>query len=154
MINHHGWLQPLIGFSDYIGSTLPCDNIIYITIIVFIQSQWSCFTVNVVDYYILKFSVITHHGWLRPLVGIAAYIGSIFPSNYIIAINCLCWSLSIMYSFHCHRCWLLYFEVFLLFLITIQVYFLSSLSLCIKIEQCFGNWSIITELRIYKLGCD
>ena len=65
----------------------------------------------------LCFSWFPHCPWMRPLVQIAAYIGSTLLSNRIISICHHCFSTSTMSSFHRHRCWLLYFEVFLLFTI-------------------------------------
>ena len=57
-----------------------------------------------------SFLGIPPHGWVRPLVHNAAYIGSTFLIHRIIAINCHCFYPRIMASFHCHRCWLLYFD--------------------------------------------
>ena len=60
------------------------------------------------------FSVTLPHGWVRPLVGISAYIGSNFLSDRIIAIYHHCFPPSTMASFHYHHCWLLYFYFFMI----------------------------------------
>ena len=57
-----------------------------------------------------SFSVITHHGWVLPLIVFAAYIGSTLKIDHIIAINHHYFFPITMASFRRHRCWLLYFE--------------------------------------------
>ena len=112
-----------------ITSEVLCWDIIlpqYI-IIVFLQAQCRHFTVNVVDCCILKFSVTPPHRWLQPLIGIADYIVITLTSNHIINIYHHCFSLGTMASFNRHRCWFLYFEVFLWFLLTDECYHLFGL---------------------------
>ena len=48
----HGWVHPLVGIADYIGSTLLIDYIITIYHHFFLPAQWRCFTVTVVDCHI------------------------------------------------------------------------------------------------------
>ena len=54
MIPHHGWLQPLVGITDYIGNTLLSNRIIAIYHHFFIQKKWRLFTGTVVNCYIWK----------------------------------------------------------------------------------------------------
>ena len=59
------------------------------------------------------FYLFPPHGLVWPLVGIAYYIESTLMSNYIIALYRHCFSPSTMAPYHCHRCWFLYFVIFL-----------------------------------------
>ena len=110
------WVQPLVGISNYIGSTLMSDHIIATYYLFFLWSKWHRFIVTVVDCYILNFPVISTYGLVQPLVWIADYIGNTLLRDHIIAIYHHCFYPSIMSLFCRHCCWLLYFEVFLWFL--------------------------------------
>ena len=100
---------------------------------------------------------------MRPLVGIADYIGSIFLSDHNISIYHHCFSLRTMVSFHRHHCWLLYFLIFIFSshrwvrpLVGIAAYtgstFLSDRIIAIY-HHCFilSQWShfIITVVDCY-----
>ena len=137
-------MWPLIGFADYIGITLLDDHIIAIYRD-FSLSAMALFNRHHVDCYKLNFFVISPHGWVQPLVWIATYIGINFLSDCIIAIYRHCFYPSTIASFHRHRCWLLYLEVFIWFLPMDDCNHL--LGLMITLEVLY--WVIILSLYWY-----
>ena len=70
----HGWMQPLVGITDYIRSTLLSDNIFAI--------YHHCFSPRTMASHhhyccwllFLSFYFFPPHGWLKPRVGITDYI--------------------------------------------------------------------------------
>ena len=122
-------------------------------IILVILSWWVCsYPSTMASFYrhrcwllfFCRFYLFPHCPWVQPLVGFTYYIGSTLMSNHIIAIYHNCFSAITMASFHCHRCWLLYFEVFLWLLPTDECdHLLGSL---LTLEVIF--WAIILSLYI------
>ena len=136
----HRWVIPLIGIDDYIGSTFLSNYIIAIYNNCFFSGHNGVVSPSLLLIVLFwSFSVMPLHGWVRPLVEIAAYTGSTFLSNNIIAIYCHTFYPSTTALFHCHRCLLTYFEVFLWFLPIDE--FDHSLGLLITLEVIF--WAII-----------
>ena len=91
-------------------------------IIVFIPEQWRGFTVTVVDSYILNCYMIPLICWMQPLIRMDDSIGSTFLGDQIIDICHDFFSPITMVSFHRQHCWLLYFEIYMLFLLTDECY--------------------------------
>ena len=66
-------------------------------------------------------SVIPHHGRVQTIFVISEKNWIMFPSDHIITINNYFCSLNTMEPFHCYHCWLLHFEVILLFFLKISL---------------------------------
>ena len=142
---HFPWLQPLVGFADYIGSNLLSNHIIAIychclsprTMASFHRPR--CWLL----YFIVFF--LPPHGLVQPLVDFADYIGSIFLRNHTIAMHNHCFSPSTMASFHSHHCWLLCFLIILFSLPTDDCDH-SLVSLITLVVLC---WAITLSLYFY-----
>ena len=85
LFHHCQWVQPLIGFAYYIGSTLLSDHIIAIYHHYFFSKDNGIISSSPLLIVIFwSFYVTPPHGWVKPTIGFAGYIKNYFSerSNY------------------------------------------------------------------------